>query len=221
MASLSDPEKYDLLCNAWKPETSFTFPRSTSGRRFQSQLLESFPWLRYSSICDGAFCINCVLFAGESSHNSSKLVYLFKLPLKDWANACLRLKDHNSKSNLHATATLRATQFKLSMEDKITPINVQYDKIVSNQVQLNRMKLKPIIEAILLCGRQNIALRGHRDDSKYLDEAKYNPGNLQALLSFLDRCGQNKVFDDHIATAPRSATYRSKTTQNAIINICG
>ena len=107
------------------------------------------------------------------------------------------------------------------MKDKITPINVQYDKIVSNQVQLNGMKLKPIIKAILLCGRQNIALRGHRDDSKYLDEAKYNPGNLQALLSFFVRCGQNKVFDDHIATAPRSATYRSKTTQNAIINICG
>ena len=30
-----------------------------------------------------------------------------------------------------------------------------------------------------------------------------------------------KVFDDHIATAPRSAIYRPKTTQNAIINICG
>ena len=105
------------------------------------------------------------------------------------------------------------------MEDKMTRINVQYDKIVSNQLQLNQMKLKPINEAVLLCSRQKIALRDHRDDSKYLDEVKYNPGNLQPLLSFLVRCGQNKVFDDHIATAPHSATYWSKTTQNALIHV--
>ena len=32
----------------------------------------------------------------------------------------------------------------------------------------NRMKLSPIIRCVLLCGKQNIALRGHRDDAKYL-----------------------------------------------------
>jgi len=31
------------------------------------------------------------------------------------------------------------------------------------QKNLNRLKLIPIIECILLCGRQEIALRGHRD----------------------------------------------------------
>lgn len=31
------------------------------------------------------------------------------------------------------------------------------------QKNLNRLKLTPIIECILLCGRQEIALRGHRD----------------------------------------------------------
>lgn len=32
------------------------------------------------------------------------------------------------------------------------------------QIEENRARLKPIIESIIFLGRQNIALRGHRDD---------------------------------------------------------
>ena len=67
----------------------------------------------------------------------------------------------------------------------------------------------------------NILLRGHRDDSQYYDETTNNPGNLQAILSYLARCGNNKRFEDYFASAPKSTTYRSKTSQNAIIDICG
>ena len=31
----------------------------------------------------------------------------------------------------------------------------------------NRQKLVSIVDAIIVCGRQGLALRGHRDDSKY------------------------------------------------------
>ena len=119
---------------------------------------------------NGAFCINCVLFAWETTQNSSKLINLFKLPLNDWANACQRLKDHHSKSEVHATDTFRAGQFKKCMENKVTPINVQYDKAISAQMQLNREKLKPIIKGVIPCGRQNFGLQGHRDDAKHHDE---------------------------------------------------
>lgn len=34
------------------------------------------------------------------------------------------------------------------------------------QIQENRKKLVPIIECIILCGRQEIALRGHNDSGK-------------------------------------------------------
>ena len=65
-----------------------------------------------------------------------------------------------------------------------------------------------------------MSLRSHRDDSKYYDETENNPGNLQAILSYLVRCGVNKIFQDHFENAPKTATYRSKTTQNSIIKIC-
>ena len=71
-----------------------------------------------------------------------------------------------------------------------------------------------------MCGRQNIALRGHRDDAKIYN-GQCNPGNLQELLKFLGRCGKNSLFEEHVQNAPKHATYRSKTTQNELIEICG
>ena len=219
--SFPDNVKYQLLCNIWKPDSTFTFPVNSSGRRFQLKWLSRFPWLVYSNRLDGCFCLHCVLFGGESSHNASKLSQLFTSPLTHWSNAVQRCNDHEIKSPIHLTATLRVSQFRSCMEQRTASISVQADKLVAKQVTINREKLKPIIEAIVLCGRQNISLRGHRDDSQYYDETTNNPGNLQAILSYLARCGNNKLFEDHFASAPKSATYRSKTTQNAIIDICG
>jgi len=34
------------------------------------------------------------------------------------------------------------------------------------EIKLNRSRLIPIIECVVLCGRQEIALRGHRDSGK-------------------------------------------------------
>ena len=170
---------------------------------------------------DGAFCINCVLFGGESSHNASKLSHLFRSPLDCWSKALDKLKDHATKSPIHATATIRATQFRRCMENKTESIDVQLNNKVSEMVRENREKLKPIVAAIVFCGRQNVALRGHRDDSASLQDAGNNPGNLQALLGFLSEQENNVAFRDFLANAPKNATYRSKTTQNEIVTICG
>lgn len=107
------------------------------------------------------------------------------------------------------------------MANKSKAIDVQLNKIVDSQIKENREKLIPIIGAIILCGRQNIALRGHRDDAQRYNSDKHNPGNLQEILKFLELYGNNSVFEEHMANAPRSATYRSKTTQNEILAICG
>ena len=56
------------------------------------------------------------------------------------------------------------------MENKAISINVQYDGMISKIVETNRKKLVPIAEAVILCGRQNVPLRGHRDDSQHYNE---------------------------------------------------
>ena len=71
-----------------------------------------------------------------------------------------------------------------------------------------------------VCGRQGIALRDHRDDIQYLELMDSNPGNFQALLKF--RCDVGDVaLAHHFSKCAKNATYRSKTTQNEIIEVLG
>ena len=207
-SSFSDERKYNLLCGTWRPDHSFSFPRNSSGRRFQLQWLAKFPWLVYSRILDGAFCLHCVLFGGESSHNTSKLQYLYSLPLTYWKTVLQKFSEHEQKSPIHLTVTLKASNFLSCMRSNTSCISVQFDTKVMSQVTLNREKLKPIVDVIILCGKQNIALRGHRDDAKHCDEAGFNPGNLKAILSYLATCGRNELFNDFFLNGPKRATYR-------------
>ncbi|CAG9814672.1 unnamed protein product [Phaedon cochleariae] len=91
------------------------------------------------------------------------------------------------------------------------------------QVEENRARLRPIIESILFLGRQNISLRGHRDDGNLLSDEQSeisNEGNFRALLNFRIQSG-DKVLESHLKNTSSRATYISKTTQNILINCCG
>ncbi len=56
------------------------------------------------------------------------------------------------------------------------------------RLQYNWRAMASIVDTVYLCGRQNFALRGHRDDSQYLGDPNHNPGNFLALLEFRVRC---------------------------------
>ena len=98
---------------------------------------------------------------------------------------------------------------------------MQLNSLLNKQIEQNRQKLLPVVGAVILCGRQNIALRGHRDGARYFADGKNNPGNMQEILKFLAKFGNNALFEDHMDNAAKSATYRSKTTQNELIAVCG
>ena len=72
------------------------------------------------------------------------------------------------------------------------------------------------VKAILFCGRQGIALRGHRDDSTSKAE---NLGNFHALLTLLSDHDDN--LKKHLELGKKNARYTSKTIQNEIIEIIG
>ncbi len=111
--------------------------------------------------------------------------FLYKEPYNAWSKAVQKFNDHGERSQIHKTATQRITAFRLSMENQAASVDVQLNKLVSKQVLTNCEMLKLIVKAILLCARQNIPLRGHRDDAKFLEVDSNNPGNLQAILKYL------------------------------------
>ena len=56
------------------------------------------------------------------------------------------------------------------MENQQPDIQQQIDRAMADTVALNRQKLASILKVIVLCGRQNIALRGHRDNITDLEK---------------------------------------------------
>ena len=77
-------------------------------------------------------------------------------------------------------------------------------------------KLESIIKTIVLCGRQNIALRGHRDSALDIERdvaGMDNHGNFVALLNFRIEAGDT-ILQEHMSTAAHNAMYTSNTIQN-------
>ncbi|CAF1397023.1 unnamed protein product [Rotaria magnacalcarata] len=97
------------------------------------------------------------------------------------------------------------------------------DKRAQNEIKENRARLRPIIETIIFCGKQNIALRGHRDDGNKIEENgifSANDGNFRALLQYRIQ-SSDEVLRQHLEKCNKNASYISKTIQNQIISIIG
>ena len=82
-------------------------------------------------------------------------------------------------------------------------------------VSRNRQYIASILRAIEYCGRQGIALRGHRDDGPLFDEASSNRGNFKELIMFMSEFG--KTLKGRIESCARNATYLSKTTATKLL----
>jgi hypothetical protein len=103
----------------------------------------------------------------------------------------------------------------------VESVAIQLRKGLRETIQKNREKLHSIVETIVLCGHQNIALRGHRDSGTNMEGVQSggtNHGNFWALLNFRISAGDD-LLRDHLQRAPRNATYTSPDVQNQIISI--
>ena len=77
--------------------------------------------------------------------------------------------------------------------------------------------MSSLFKTVLFCDRNNIALRGTRDDDPSNESLQ---GNFQALLNFRVDSGDT-VLQEHLETSARNATCVSKTIQNEMINTIG
>ena len=77
--------------------------------------------------------------------------------------------------------------------------------------------MSSLLKTIIFCGRNNIPLRGRRDDDPTNESLQ---GNFQALLNFRIDSG-DEVLQNHLENSSRNATYISKTIQNELITTVG
>ena len=118
---------------------------------------------------------------------------------------------------IHVQAVIDAEYFKQYIEGQSNPIETLCDDLSLKQIKENRLKLESILKVIILCGHQNIPLRGHRDDS---GSVSINKGNFLALIDFRCEAG-DIILKEHLKSSSSRATYISKTIQNDLIKACG
>ena len=217
-----------VINNIWKPPYNFNFPSYTTSnekfsRKFQYAWFQKYPWLAYSEAENAAYCKYCVFFSRLYVGNTSSqcVGYLVQDGFKQWKRALEYFNKHNNLE-YHKTALLHYTNLKKINENKKQSIDVLLDQTKAREVSENRDRLKPIIKTIIFCGKQGLALRGHRDHGP-IDLNNYpteNEGNFRALLRERVDAG-DKILEEHLRSAKKNAFYTSFVIQNEIINICG
>lgn len=107
------------------------------------------------------------------------------------------------------------------MEKQRPAVQHLINQTMADRVASNCLKLASILKVIVLCGRQNIALRGHRDNITDLESDKLTTekhGNFWALLNFRVGSG-DAVIGEHLATASCNTTYTSSVIQNQLVDV--
>ena len=88
-----------------------------------------------------------------------------------------------------------------------------------SQYEINIHIPRSIIDTVLLCSRQNISLRGHRDTFSDDTLTVSNKGNFSAILKLM--ASSDSLLQTHLNSCPRDASYMSKTIENEFIDIIG
>ena len=195
------------------------FPATTYGiysRSFNPQWYERFHWLEYSVMYDACFCYPCRMFGStiESSSGRSRPEPVFtSTGFRDWKHATGKtgaLSRHSSCYS-HKQAELAWSQYKLNSK-KGTTIAERLGSARSVTITQNRHYIGTIADIILLCSRQEIALRGHRESSDSM-----NRGNFLEILHFIAK--RDPGVKERLENGPKNAKYTSPEIQNSILHI--
>jgi hypothetical protein len=163
---LTDETKHSLLAKPFRPDRKYTFPvhhdKNGAVRRFMATWLVQHPFLSYSPYYEGAFCSACSLFSPSASNQSAVLFVHYPCSRFHHLKHFTKLIQTHLKSENHKLAILRATNFVRTFENPSFSIDDQLDRNRIEVVERNKSILLSIIKVVITCGRQNIALRGHR-----------------------------------------------------------
>ncbi|XP_060862053.1 uncharacterized protein LOC132945023 [Metopolophium dirhodum] len=228
--------KKQLLEDHWRPLNKNNFPFSThkkcgsiEKRYVKLEHLEKYFWLVISKSMNGLFCVYCSVFnhsnTGTGSKNTMPLKCLVTEPLTKFAKLLGKdgyLETH-SRNIYHKNAVQDGKSFLHIYNNPQNKITNKLNTAHYEQVKENRSRLKPIIDSLIFLGKQNIAIRGHRDDGSIFDDSQKpteNNGNFRELLNFRISSG-DEILKNHLLSSESRATYISKTTQNELICIIG
>jgi len=125
------------------------------------------------------------------------------------------LTHHDSKCNTHNDAVGAWKQFKLSKINDASS-GVLLNRQGRKAIQDNRQYVEALLECLLFCAKQGIALRGHRESMEDLQDSSMNPGNFRSLVKFLS---QHNVVSKCLEEGPHNATWLGNHIQNELVQV--
>lgn len=135
------------------------------------------------------------------------MTFSFLSPVNNWSNMSQLIKRHLLEKSKHHEYMRMADDFMKVFQGKSPSIASSLSKAHQESIAKNRHVLSKVIEVILLCSRQNIPLRGHREDHS----------NFHAILHTMAKT--DAILAEHLAFST-DVKYTSPEIQNEIINIC-
>ena len=191
------------------------FPTTLKGRKhrsFNSDWYKHYRWLEYSRGRDAAYCYPCRLFTTESGRYSETFT---KSGFCDWKHAMGKdgIIPCHDRCKTHMQAMVSWQEF-VNNKTSGTSIADRLDAARSQLIAKNRHYLRTILEVLLLCSQQEIALRGHDESEKSL-----NRGNFIEILKLI--ASHDEIIKDRLTCGPRNAMYTSPIIQNELLDIMG
>ena len=133
---------------------------------------------------------------------------------------CDKATTHASKE-YHRNAIMKMEEFLVRYRNPSQGVNTLLDNKAKKIMDTNQKVIESLLKIVILCGKQGIALCGHRDDGIHWedDDGSLNEGKFMQLVRF--RAETDTILADHLRKSPKNARYTSKTIQNELVGVVG
>ena len=197
--------------------TNTRFPTTTfSGkvRCFSPLWFKSYEWLEYSLEMDACFCYPCRMFGAQGSQFGSRPESSFTLTgFRDWKHATGKNGVLNGHARCFSHKQAQAAWGQCKLNHTLgTTLSDCLGSSRAEAIQQNRHYLKTIAEVVLLCAKQDLVLRGHREGP-----ISNNKGNFLEILYVVAK--HDPIVQKKLTKGPRNATYTSGDIQNDMLDI--
>ena len=112
-------------------------------------------------------------------------------------------------------------QFLARYQSPSQSVGTLLDTQAQRVMDANQKVIQSLFRIVILCGKQGLALRGHRDNQiQWVDDGTaLNEENFVQLVRF--SAGTDTHLADHLSKAPKNACYTLKTIQNELLRVVG
>lgn len=207
-----DVRKEYIKMGPYQPKLSKYPPISyaSQNRYFQYAWFAQFSWLEYSIEKNSAFCFPCYLF----DSCSSKYITFTREGFQDWKRVkerkkCPFAQHEGNHGSLHNVAMEKWNNLVNTSQH----IDKVMNKVTSQEILDNRLRLKISIESIKWLAMQGCAFRGH-DESIH----STNRGNFIELIKLQARANE-EIASLVLENAPQNAKYTSSKIQKELLHI--